>query len=148
MRNCGWNWGKNTKSRNLVGNFRRSPPPQKFTHRRLLLIFISFPSPPQIVARCIFAQNLVSISFFYISFDLFSFTFYFLLLSMSTPLNPAVYVPSDDGMSDILHNAGHAYAMYLTDNPSSPKHDPLNLASLDVFPPNLTPQSHPSLTCC
>jgi hypothetical protein len=24
-----------------------------------------------------------------------------------------VYVPSDDGMSDILHNAGHAYAMYL-----------------------------------
>jgi hypothetical protein len=24
-----------------------------------------------------------------------------------------VYVPSDDGMSDILHNAGHAYTMYL-----------------------------------
>ena len=27
--------------------------------------------------------------------------------------NPNVYVPSDDGMSDILHNASHAYAMYL-----------------------------------
>lgn len=25
------------------------------------------------------------------------------------------YVPSDDGMSDILHNAGHAYVMCLDD---------------------------------
>jgi len=24
-----------------------------------------------------------------------------------------IYVPSDDDMSDILHNAGHAYRMYL-----------------------------------
>ena len=60
---------------------------------------------------------------------------------MATPANhPAVYVPSDDGMSDILHNAGHAYAMYLTDNTSStPKDDPLNDPSpsiLDVTPPS------------
>ena len=28
--------------------------------------------------------------------------------------NPGeVYVPSDDGMSDILNNAGNAYALYL-----------------------------------
>jgi hypothetical protein len=33
---------------------------------------------------------------------------------MTTPINSAnVYVPSDDDMSDILHNASHAYAMYL-----------------------------------
>jgi hypothetical protein len=37
---------------------------------------------------------------------------------MDTPITSKirsgeVYVPSDDGMSDILHNAGHAYAMYL-----------------------------------
>ena len=32
-------------------------------------------------------------------------------------MNPEdLYVPSDDGMSDILHNAGHAYAMYLDEN--------------------------------
>lgn len=30
-----------------------------------------------------------------------------------------VYVPSDDGMSDILHNASHAYTMYL----NSPEKD-------------------------
>jgi hypothetical protein len=34
---------------------------------------------------------------------------------MATPLNTG-YIPSDDGMSDILHNAGHAYAMYLDGN--------------------------------
>ena len=60
---------------------------------------------------------------------------------MSAPMNPAVYVPSDDGMSDILHNAGHAYAMYLTDHPSPPKHDPLNLPSLDVFTPISPPNT-------
>jgi hypothetical protein len=37
---------------------------------------------------------------------------------MDTPITSRirsgeVYVPSDDDMSDILHNAGHAYAMYL-----------------------------------
>ena len=33
---------------------------------------------------------------------------------MNTSIVPGdVFVPSDDGMSDILHNAGHAYAMYL-----------------------------------
>lgn len=37
---------------------------------------------------------------------------------MDTPITSKirsgeVYVPSDDDMSDILHNAGHAYAMYL-----------------------------------
>jgi hypothetical protein len=45
-----------------------------------------------------------------------------------------VYIPSDDGMSDILHNAGHAYAMYLDDS----KHD-TNEMSIDpppVFPPS------------
>jgi hypothetical protein len=36
---------------------------------------------------------------------------------MATSINPFnIYVPSDDGMSDILHNAGHAYAMYLDGN--------------------------------
>jgi hypothetical protein len=132
MRNCGWNLGK-VEIWRVVGCRSIT------TTAEICLDFHLFSFPPQIVARCIFTQNLVSISFFYISFDLFSFTFYFLLLSMSTPMNPAVYVPSDDGMSDILHNAGHAYAMYLTDNPSPPKHETLNLASLDVFPH----QSHP-----
>lgn len=38
-------------------------------------------------------------------------------LKMASPMNSGdVYVPSDDGMSDILHNAGHAYAMYLEEN--------------------------------
>jgi hypothetical protein len=33
---------------------------------------------------------------------------------MATSVNPGdVFIPSDDGMSDILHNPGHAYAMYL-----------------------------------
>ena len=36
---------------------------------------------------------------------------------MTSCLNSGdVYVPSEDGMSDILHNAGHAYAMYLDGN--------------------------------
>lgn len=61
---------------------------------------------------------------------------------MATPLNHP-YVPSDDGMSDILHNAGHAYAMYLTDNTSAtPKDDPLNDSTsiLDVTSPSDRPQ--------
>ena len=33
---------------------------------------------------------------------------------MATSINPGEgFIPSDDGMSDILHNVGHAYAMYL-----------------------------------
>ena len=33
---------------------------------------------------------------------------------MATSINLGdVFVPSDDDMSDILHNAGHAYTMYL-----------------------------------
>jgi hypothetical protein len=36
---------------------------------------------------------------------------------MTTPMDTGnVYVPSDDDMSDILHNAGHAYAMFLDEN--------------------------------
>ena len=36
---------------------------------------------------------------------------------MTSPMNAGnVYVPSDDDMSDILHNASHAYAMYLDEN--------------------------------
>jgi hypothetical protein len=34
--------------------------------------------------------------------------------SMAASINLGdAFVPSDDGMSDILHNAGHAYTMYL-----------------------------------
>jgi hypothetical protein len=29
------------------------------------------------------------------------------------PVRPDVFIPSDDGMSDILHNAANAYTMYL-----------------------------------
>lgn len=40
--------------------------------------------------------------------------------SLPTITPGEVYVPSDDGMSDILHNAGHAYTtMYL----NSPEKD-------------------------
>ena len=44
-----------------------------------------------------------------------------------------VYVPSDDGMSDILHNASHAYTMYLN---SDEKDDEMTLdQGLVPFPP-------------
>jgi len=32
---------------------------------------------------------------------------------MDPSISGEIYVPSDDDMSDILHNAGHAYRMYL-----------------------------------
>lgn len=54
--------------------------------------------------------------------------------SSSFPLISAanVYVPSDDGMSDILHNAGHAYAMYLDD--SKEEANDMSLDQPLVFP--------------
>jgi hypothetical protein len=41
------------------------------------------------------------------------------------------YIPSDDGMSDILHNAGNAYTMYLDPEFSE---DPHKVSPSDVSP--------------
>ena len=98
---------------------------------------ISFPSPQ----NCLFVCSLHLASHLFPSISpsrSFSVSSSFqplqsFCVSMATPRDAAPYIPSDDGMSDILHTAGHAYAMHLTDPSTTPKDDGLlNDPSLDV----------------
>lgn len=62
---------------------------------------------------------------------------YCFALQMAAPIHTGnVYVPSEDGMSDILHNAGHAYTMYLDGDKEDPNEMSLDPGTL-VHSPTL-----------
>src|ERR1700737_506966 len=53
--------------------------------------------------------------------------------SMDPPGRPNVFIPSDDGMSDILHSAANAYTMYLD---SEGKDDAMSIDPMSKVTPS------------
>ena len=52
---------------------------------------------------------------------------------MDPPGRPNVFIPSDDGMSDILHSAANAYTMYLD---SEGKDDAMSIDPMSKVTPS------------